>query len=308
LESEIKHLIIIVGPSGVGKSATAIELAKQLNGEIINCDSRQVYQGFNIGTDKPSVEHRKNIHHHLLDIVESSKQFTAADFAALAVEAINSIHKKNKIPIVTGGTGLYFKALLDGLFPGPGRDEALRQSLEEEAREKGLESLWTKLKAIDPAYAHKIGKNDRMRIIRSLEVFMLTKKPLSEHFLHTKSNLEDFHIIKIGLKLERKELYQRIEDRVDRMFERGLVQEVQSLLRKGVSESAPPFRALGYKYVLKFLKKEIGLEEAMALTKKDTRHYSKRQMTWFRKMKDVNWFSSHDLTSIIAFAKKGLEE
>jgi tRNA dimethylallyltransferase len=307
LEPDTKHLILIVGPTGVGKSAAAIVLAGTIGGEIINCDSMQVYWGFDIGTDKPSAEDRQKIPHHLLDIIDSSTQFTAADFAARALDAIRAIHHRKNIPLIVGGTGLYFKALLDGLFPGPGKNAAIRRMLEQEAEENGLESLWKRLEAVDPAYAQKIGKKDKIRIIRALEVYALTRTPMSEHFLRTKSRLEDFHLLEIGLELEREELYRRIEDRVERMFERGLVQEVQKLLAGGVNEQAPPFRALGYKNVLKLVRKEISREEAVALTKIDTRHYAKRQMTWFKKMKDVNWFSPHDLPAIVSFVESRLK-
>jgi tRNA dimethylallyltransferase len=307
LGPDIKRLILIIGPTGVGKSAAAMALAGAIGGEIINCDSIQVYRGFDIGTDKPSPEDRLKVPHHLLDIVDGFTQFTAADFAARAMDAIEAILLRKNLPFVVGGTGLYFKALLDGLFPGPGRDEETRRTLEQEAEKMGLEPLWKRLEAVDPAYAKKIGKKDKIRIIRALEIYALTLTPISEHFLRTKSRLENFHILKIGLKLPREELYRRIETRVDRMFERGLVREVQELLAAGVDEKAPPFRALGYKYVLKLVRNEITPEEAVALTKIDTRHYAKRQMTWFAKMKDVNWYSPHDLPPIAYFLEKNLE-
>lgn len=306
MEFKAKNLIIILGPTGVGKSSTSIKLAKKLEGEIINCDSRQIYKGFNIGTDKLPLDKRENIPHHLLDMVNPDTQFTAADFAKLALKAIDLIQKKKKLPIIVGGTGLYLKALLEGLFPGPARDSSLRQKLEKQAKEKGLESLRRKLKEIDPEYSQKIGQNDKMRIIRALEVFYLTQKPLSEHFKNTKSFVGDFNIIKIGLKLNRKELYRRIEERVDKMFKRGIINEVEGLLEKGVDEKSPPFRALGYKYVLKFLRKKITLEECIFLFKRDTRHYAKRQIIWFRKMKEIQWFSPYNFPSLTAYVKKNL--
>ncbi len=304
---DIKHLILILGPTGVGKSATALALAAAFGGEIINCDSMQVYQGFDIGTDKPSPEDRQKVPHHLLDIVDSFTQFTAADFAARALEAIKAILERKRIPFVVGGTGLYFKALLDGLFPGPGRDPIVRGRLEGEAAQIGLEALWKRLEAVDPAYAGKIGRHDRIRIIRALEVYALTGTPMSVHFCRTKSRLENLHVLKIGLRLPREELYRRIEARVDRMFQAGLVQETQKLLAAGEDEQRPPFRALGYKYVLKLIRSEISLEEAVALTKIDTRHYAKRQMTWFNKMKDINWFPPQDLPGMISLLEKTLE-
>jgi tRNA dimethylallyltransferase len=199
---------------------------------------------------------------------------------------------------VTGGTGLYLKALIDGLFPEGKKDPRIRDKLEEEARTRGLENLQKRLERIDPVYAQKIGKNDRIRIIRALEVYHSTKKPFSAHFPDTKSHIKDFFVLRIGLKLEREELYRRIERRVDQMFALGIVEEVEALLESGVAETSPPFRALGYKHVLSYLNKELSIEEAIDLTKKDTRHYAKRQLTWFRKMEGIIWFTPHDFSSI----------
>ena len=285
----------------MGKSAAGVYLARRFGGEIINCDSMQVYRGFDIGTDKPTPEMRKLVPHHLLDIAEASDQFTAADFVRQALAAVRLIEERDRLPFVVGGTGLYLKALLDGLFPGPGRDTELRRKLEKEAGETGLQSLRRKLEEVDPGYARLIGEKDKVRIIRALEVFYLTRKPISEHFEDTRSEVADFHLFKIGLQLERKELYRRIEERVDRMFQGGIVGEVRSLLAAGVEESAPPFRALGYKHVLAHLKAAISLDEAGRLTKQDTRHYAKRQISWFRKMAGVSWLPTGDHASLAAF-------
>ncbi len=299
-------MVIILGPTGVGKSAAGVHLAQKFNGEIINCDSMQVYKGFDIGTDKPTPAMRQKIPHHLLDIVDSSAQFTAADFVREAMTAIRLIEGRGRLPFIVGGTGLYLKALLEGLFPGPGKNAMLRERLEREAQEAGLDSLRKKLEEVDPAYARLIGQRDKLRIIRALEVYYLTEKPISLHFLNTKSSVSDFHLLKIGLQLERKELSRRIEERVEIMFRNGIVEEVENLLAKGVEESAPPFRALGYKYVLQFLKQQISLEEAVLLTKRDTRHYAKRQTTWFKKMAGVDWFSSDDYSSLSNFVEANL--
>ena len=306
MESKTKNLVIILGPTAVGKSATAILLAKLFKGEIINCDSMQVYRGFDIGIDKIPVEERENIPHHLLSIVDPTIQFTAADFVKHALKAIAKIQKKQKLPIITGGTGLYLKALLDGLFPEGEKNPCIRKKLEQEAQDKGLESMKEKLWEVDPAYAQKIGEKDKIRIIRALEVFLTTKKPFSEHFAHTHSFVQDFNIIKIGLKLERNLLYKKIEDRVDRMFEKGIVKETQELLKQGVDETAPPFRALGYKQVMKHLKGNMTFEEAIEATKKETRHYAKRQMTWFRKMQGILWFSPDEFSVISRSVKDNL--
>jgi tRNA dimethylallyltransferase len=299
--------LILLGPTGVGKSTTAVKIAKSFDGEVISCDSMQVYRGFNVGMDKIPSEKREGIEHHLLDIVDPSVQFTAADFVNFALSAVQAIQKKNRLPIITGGTGLYLKALIDGLFPEGKKDHRIRDKLEEEVQIKGLQHLQKRLERIDPVYAQKIGKNDRVRIIRALEVFHSTNKPISAHFPKTKSRIKDFFVLRIGLKLEREELYRRIEQRVDSMFQLGIVEEVEALLKSGVEEFSPPFRALGYKHVLSYLKKELTIEEAIDLTKKDTRHYAKRQMTWFRKMEGILWFAPHDFSSMASAIKGFLE-
>lgn len=290
--------MILCGPTGVGKSTTAVKIAKAFNGEVISCDSMQVYRGFDVGTDKIPLDEREGIPHYLLDIVDSSVQFTAADFVRHALTAVRTIQGKKKLPIFAGGTGLYLKALIDGLFPEGKKDPHVRDKLEEEAETQGLEHLQKRLNRVDPVYAQKIGKNDRIRIIRALEVYQSTKKPISDHFTNTRSYIKDFHVLRIGLKLEREELYKRIETRVNQMFVQGIVEEVEALLKSGVDETSPPFRALGYRHVLSYLKKELSLEETIDLTKRDTRHYAKRQMTWFRKMGGIHWFSPHDFSSL----------
>jgi len=302
-----KKLVVILGPTCTGKSALGIEIAKKFDGEIINCDSMQVYKGFDIGTDKVPPSLRKEVRHHLLDILDHTQQFTAADFARLAKKAIDDIISRRKLPIIVGGTGLYIRALLNGIFPGPGRDEKLRAKLKKEAREKGISYLREKLEEIDPVYARIIGENDEMRIIRALEVYYLTGKPISEHFKNTRSELNDFHKIKIGLILERKELYRRINERVERMFASGMVEEVKELLKKGVSPDSPPFRALGYKYALKVAQGKMSEKKAILLTQRDTRRYAKRQIIWFRKEKDINWFFSYERDKIFSFLEKELK-
>lgn len=306
MDSERHCLVIILGPTAVGKSRTGAYLAREFNGEIINCDSMQVYRGFDIGTDKPTIEMRRQVPHHLLDIAEPTTQFTAGEFVRQAQAALQAIVERARLPFVVGGTGLYLKALLEGLFPGPGRDNELRQRLEQEAGEKGLETLRKRLEAVDPAYARLIGVRDKVRIIRALEVYSLTRKPLSEHFANTRSELGDFHILKIGLQLEREELHRRIERRVDRMFRDGIREEAHRLLAAGIPADAPPFRALGYRRVLAHLQGAISIDEARRLTKQDTRQYAKRQLTWFRKMVGINWFPADDLTSVAEFLEARL--
>jgi tRNA dimethylallyltransferase len=294
LEPEASVLLVVLGPTAVGKSRVAVDLALRFGGEIISGDSIQVYRGFDIGTDKPSLDARRGVPHHLIDIVEPEVQFTAADFVREALAAARGIASRGRLPIVAGGTGLYIKALVDGLFPGPGRDPAVRAALEAEAQDAGLDILFRRLESVDPEYARKIRGRDRVRIIRALEVTMTTGRPISQHFQDTRSPVMGRTVLRLGLRLEREALCRRIEDRVERMFVRGLIDEVRGLLEKGVPESGPPFRALGYIHVLRHLRGEIGRDEAVALTKTDTRQYAKRQMTWFRKMAGVVWFSPED--------------
>jgi len=305
LQSEA--LVLVLGPTAVGKSRVAVDLALRFGGEVVSGDSIQVYRGFDIGTDKPTPELKRGVPHHLIDIVGPEVQFTAADFVREALAAARDIAGRGGIPIVAGGTGLYIKALVDGLFPGPGRDPAVRAALESEAREAGLEALFRRLEAVDPEYARKIGDRDRVRIIRALEVHAATGRPISEHFRATESPVKGRTVVGLGLRLEREELRRRIDDRVERMFERGFVEEVRMLLERGVPEGSPPFRALGYGRVLRHLKGEIGRDEAVDLTKTDTRRYAKRQMTWFRKMDGVAWFSPDDRPALEEYVRNRLQ-
>lgn len=284
MASEPRRLVILVGPTAAGKSLAASRLALARNGEVVNCDSQQVYRGFDIGTDKPPADLRAAVRHHLIDVADPRVQFTAADFAAGAMAAVREIHGRGRLPIIAGGSGLYVRALTDGLFPGPGRDPVLRGALEREAEDRGLPALFEELRRVDPAYAAKIRDRDRIRIIRALEVHRATGRPLSAHFAATASPLAGLAVAKIGLTLGRPELYRRIDARVEAMFARGLVEEVRGLLAAGIPPTAPPFRGLGYKQVLAFLAGALTLPDAVSAVKLETRHYAKRQMTWFRKM------------------------
>jgi tRNA dimethylallyltransferase len=290
LPSETPVLVILCGPTGVGKSRLAVALALRFGGEVINADSMQVYRGFDVGTDKLPPAERRGVPHHLLDVVEATTQFTAADFAREALRAAAEIRERGRIPFVAGGTGLYLKALLEGLFPGPGRQEGLRRRLDGEAAAEGVEALWSRLNDVDPDYAARTGRRDRVRIVRALEVFEATGVPFSRHFAATESPVKSFLQVRVGLDMERALLVRAIEDRVERMFASGLVEEVRGLVGRGVPEDAPPFRALGYRHVLAYLRGGLTLGRAVELTKAETRRYAKRQRTWFRKMKDVAWF------------------
>ncbi|MEW6455994.1 MAG: tRNA (adenosine(37)-N6)-dimethylallyltransferase MiaA [Acidobacteriota bacterium] len=302
-----KILIVVLGPTAVGKSEIGIQIAKELNGEIINFDSMQVYKGFDIGTAKVPPEKRENIPHHLIDILDKCEQFSAADFAKHAYSILKEIIERNKIPILVGGTGLYLRALLNGIFPGPGRDEDVREEIMREIEEFGTEKMWENLNKVDSEYAKRIDKNDKIRIIRGLEIFRLTGIPISAHFKNTRSLVEDWKKIKVGVIMKKKKLYQKINERSEKMFFSGLLEEIKKLMLKGIDENCPLFQALGYKWALKSLKGEISVEEAVRLTQRDTRHYAKRQLTWFKKEKGVHWFLPEDKEKIIEFIKKEIE-
>jgi tRNA dimethylallyltransferase len=289
-------LIILLGPTGVGKTRAAVHLALRFGGEVINGDSVQVYRGFDVGTDKPAAADRRGVPHHLLDAVDPLVQFTAADFVREALRAADDILGRGRLPFVAGGTGLYLK-----------RDATIRAGLEAEARDKGLEALFRRLERIDPDYARTVRSRDRIRIIRALEVHRATGRPMSEHFRSTRSPTAGYRVVRLGLRLDRAELCRRIEDRVERMFAAGWVEEVRALLGRGIGTDAPAFRAIGYRHVADFLGGLVSLEEAKDLTKSDTRRYAKRQMTWFRKMADVAWFEAGDISGLEHYLKNLLQ-
>lgn len=266
----------MLGPTGAGKSAFAISIAESFDGEIVNCDSLQIYKGFDIGTAKVPVAERRGIPHHLFDVVDPREVFTAGDYARLARVVLADISARGKVPVVVGGTGFYLRALLNGLSPLPGRDEALRARLAR--RPERLHRLLTRL---DPDAAARIHPNDTPKLMRALEVRILTGK--REEAREAPDPLRGYAVRKMGLFPAREELYRRIDARCAWMFGNGLVEEVRGLLASGVPESAKPFEALGYRQVLALFRGELDLAGAVRLTQQLTRNYAKRQMTWFRR-------------------------
>ncbi len=266
-------LICIVGPTGAGKSELAIRMSEELDGEIVNCDSLQIYKGFDIGTAKVPVAERRGIPHHLIDVVEPANVFTAGDYSRRARETVADITARGKMPIVAGGTGFYLRALLDGLSPLPGRNEALRQRL----AGRPLHQL---LKRLDPAAAERIHSNDTPKLTRALEVRILTGMPAQSQ--EPPNPLRGYQVRKIGIFPPRQELYARLDARCEWMFGHGLVEEVAGLLARGVPAEAKPFESLGYRQALAVVRGELDLAAAIADTQKATRNYAKRQMTWFR--------------------------
>lgn len=282
-----EKVIFIVGPTAVGKTAFAIKLARIVRGEIISADSMQAYRLMNILSQKPTPKEKRAIPHHLIDIININEEYSAARFVNLATPLIKRIIKRKRVPIIAGGSGLYVKALIDGLFSAPQKDTAFRRFLEEEADSMGAESLHDRLKIVDPESASKIHKNDLRRIIRALEIFHLTGTPISEHKKKTRGIGEHFEILIYGLILPRPTLYNRIEQRVDIMFDKGLLKEVR-LMRKsrpGMTAAA----ALGYKEALGYMDKKYPLDQAKDLLKKNTRHLAKAQTSWFKADKRIRW-------------------
>jgi len=284
-------LVVILGPTASGKSALAIQLAERFSGEIVSCDSVAVYRHFEIGTAKPSREERTRIPHHLIDVAEPGGAFTAGEYARQARVAIGEISKRGRRPIVVGGTGLYLRALLEGLFPGPQRSDELRERLRSRAADRGSKHLHRILSRLDPAAAAKIHANDIPKLVRAIEVCLTARGPMSDLWRERgRDPLAGFRILRIGLNPPRGQLYERINQRAKQMFDDGLVVETRSLLeRYGDGRKIAPIHSLGYKQALEYLRGELTLNQAMAAAQQGHRNYAKRQRTWFLREPDVTW-------------------
>jgi len=283
------RIVLIVGPTASGKSALAAQLAEALGGEVVSADSMQVYRGMDIGTAKPNAEVRKRIPHHLLDLVNPDESFNVARYKELADRAIAEILGRGRVVIVAGGTGLYVKVLLHGIFPAPPVDDALREHLYREAEVYGTEYLFDRLKLVDLEASSRIAPTDLVRIVRALEVYEQTGIPLSEHQLAHSFHGRDYEGLQIGLWHPRDALYLRVEQRVDEMMAAGLVEEVRGLLDHGYSPALKPMQSLGYKQIAEHLAGKTGLAEAVRKIKRETKRYAKRQLTWFRSDAAVRW-------------------
>jgi tRNA dimethylallyltransferase len=282
-------LVAIVGPTATGKSALGIALAKQFNGEVVSCDSTAVYRRFDIGTDKVPVAARQGIPHHLIDVAEPQEDYSAARYAREAATAIREITARGRLPILVGGTGLYYRALTRGFFPGPGRDVQLRSRLERIADRKGVERLHTLLSRVDPESAVRIQSRDRKRLIRALEVYFLTGRPLTTHFADTQSPLPEYDVHAFALEISAELTLQRVAARVNAQFEQGLLDEIRGILADGIPETAHPFTGLVYRQALEHLH---GLRDEAAtreLIVRENRKYSRRQLIWFRKEPNLQW-------------------
>ena len=283
-------LVVILGPTGSGKTALSLSLAERFGGEIVNCDSVAMYSDFEIGTAKPTASERARAPHHLLDFVDPAGYITAGEYARQAREVLQEISARNALPIVVGGTGLYLRALLEGLFAGPERSEELRERLRRHAAERGTGYLHRILSRLDPAAATKIHPNDTPKLVRAIEICLASRTKMTEMWEQGRNPLHGFRILRLGLDPDRNALYERINQRAQRMFDAGLVEETSALLAK-YGESARPLAALGYKQAVHLLRGIFDQETAVRAAQQAHRNYAKRQMTWFRREPDVIWLA-----------------
>jgi tRNA dimethylallyltransferase len=283
------RLVAVVGPTATGKSALGIELARRFGGEIVACDSTAVYRGFDIGTDKVPAGAQQGIPHHMVDVADPLEEYSAARYAREAAAVIRDVSARGRLPVLVGGTGLYYRALVRGFFPGPGRDAALRARLERVADRRGVERLHAMLARVDPPSAVRIQPRDRTRLIRALEVYRLTGRPLTEHFAETRSPLPEYQVITFALQIPAELTAARVAARVDAQFEQGIVDEVRRLLASGLPSSAHPFSGLVYRQVLEYLRGERDEAATRELIVRENRRYSRRQLIWFRKEPNLRW-------------------
>jgi tRNA dimethylallyltransferase len=284
-------IIAVVGPTASGKSSLALSLAERFNGEIVNYDSVQIFRGFDIGSAKPSHEERQRVPHHMIDIREPDELFTAGDYQREARSVLEDLRSRGRVPVLVGGTGLYLRALTEGLFQGPTRSTHWRARLEGIAELRGREYLHRVLQRLDPDSAGRISPRDKPKIIRAVEVRLETGKPLTEHLkVEPRRPLQGFSICTVGLDPPREECYRRIDARVENMFQAGLVEEVRGLVARGVPDNAKPLGAIGYRHVLANLNSSCAWDDTIRMIQRDTRRYAKRQLTWFRRQAETTWF------------------
>jgi len=283
-------LVVVLGPTASGKTALSFAIARRFCGEIVNCDSVAMNREFEIGTAKPSAEERAEVAHHLLDYVDPNAHVTAGEYARQARQVLGEIAQRRHLPIVSGGTGLYLRALLEGLFPGPQRSEELRERLRERARRRGAEYLHRILQRLDSSTAERIHANDVPKVIRAIEVCLASRQPMSELLRQGREPLRGFRILRLGLNPERGALYERIDERAAKMFQDGLIEETRNLIDK-YGEGARPLTSLGYKQAVQFLRGEMDRESAIRAAQQAHRNYAKRQMTWFRREPNVHWLA-----------------
>jgi len=281
-------LVVILGPTASGKTSLSLALAEKFSGEIVNCDSVAIYREFDIGTAKPNAAERARAPHHLFDIVDPTEEMTAGEYARRARQVLAEINSRKHLPVVVGGTGLYLRALLEGLFPGPQRSEELRERLRNRAAKHRSDYLHRILRRLDRTASEKIHANDAPKLIRAIEVCLSAQQKMTELWQQGRDPLQGFRILRLGLDPDRAALYERINQRAQRMFASGLIDETQTLLQK-YGAAARPLASLGYRQAVQFLRGEVTREQALQAAQQAHRNYAKRQMTWFRREPEVHW-------------------
>jgi tRNA dimethylallyltransferase len=299
------RILTIVGPTAVGKTELAIKIAQHISGEIISADSRQIFKYLDIGTAKPSVKQRRKIKFHLIDFVDPDEDYSCGQFARDAAHRVEEIKGRNHLPIVCGGTGLYIRALFHPLHELPQSDKVTKNRLSKMLDKNGIEYMYRKLQGVDPAWARKIAPQDKQRILRGLEVYEITGKPLTG-LIRKKKKTTDFRPYYIGLNMNRAQLYTKIDRRFDRMMEKGLVKEVENLLTRGVRSESSALRTIGYKEIIDYLKGLCTLEQAVDKAKRRTRNYAKRQVTWFNRIPGLRWYDPDRPISIDSIINRAL--
>jgi len=292
------HVVVVCGPTGIGKTRTAIDLSRRFGGEIVGADSMQIYRSMDIGTAKPTAAEQACVTHHMVDVVDPDVPYDAARYARDAGKVVRDLHQRGLVPVVAGGTGLYIKALIYGLFDSRPPDPEYRRQLEQAADVHGTAYLHARLTDCDPAAAAGIHKNDRFRIIRALETFRATGRPISALQQEHRFTRPRFAAFKIGLTMPRQALYERIDRRVDQMVAEGLLEEVRSLLDRGYPAGLKSMQSIGYRHMADYLQGSVPWKETLRLLKRDTRRYAKRQFTWFRADPDIVWTAPEDVDSL----------
>ncbi|OHW62856.1 tRNA dimethylallyltransferase [Andreesenia angusta] len=295
----MKNLLVIVGPTAVGKTSLSVELAEHYGGEIISADSMQIYRGMDIGTAKIKADEMKSIPHYLLDVVAPDEEFSVSDFKEMTYACLGDVYSREKLPLIVGGTGLYVNSIVYKLdFADSGSDMEVRKKYMDCAEEFGNEYIYEKLKEVDPETAERLNLNDTKRIVRALEVYELTGEPMSKSYTNFREENDEFNLVFIGLDMERSHLYERINERVDIMLENGLVEEVKSLLENGYNSDMTSMKAIGYKEVVEYLRGVTTYDEMVEILKRNSRRFAKRQLTWFRRDKRIVWMQVDDYESL----------